>query len=217
MFDIPPAPAAPASDAAYEARVDRHLAMLRRLAELSLNLAEAVDREAASDAPDASAFGGDLALAHARIGQALRRTIALEAKIDDERGQRAPQAEAGGRMRAVYDRHRKEQRERQLRVVVEKLAEAHDPGDAEDLLADLDEQLIGDALTAKLLGDLPLADLAGHVYHDLVTTLRVRRAAAEGARDDDGFDEDPAGEPPAAIARPAAPRALRHASGSDPP
>ncbi|HWK45577.1 MAG TPA: hypothetical protein VNT30_12710, partial [Stellaceae bacterium] len=74
-------------------RTERHLRMLRRLAEIGMELAEAVGRQAleqAKVAPDQAASeptgtpqkaGPDLGLVFTRISRAVRQTVALEARI----------------------------------------------------------------------------------------------------------------------------------------
>ena len=85
----PPEPTAPPPGDADRALLDHQLQLLTRLAEAGLNVALAIERRAArtADAPPDEAsnlptpFGGDLALAFARVSRAVRMTIALQNRL----------------------------------------------------------------------------------------------------------------------------------------
>jgi hypothetical protein len=77
----PPATADPA--AAAIARAERRLAMLGRLAELGMKLAEALTERAVSAPKDAEPRH-DPAESFARVSRAVRLTLALEAKADQD-------------------------------------------------------------------------------------------------------------------------------------
>ncbi|HWK45846.1 MAG TPA: hypothetical protein VNT30_14085, partial [Stellaceae bacterium] len=69
-------------------RTERHLRMLQRLAEIGMELAEAVGRQALEQAKAASEPAGtpqkagpDLGLVFTRLSRAVRQTVALEARI----------------------------------------------------------------------------------------------------------------------------------------
>jgi hypothetical protein len=70
-------PADPAAD-----RAERHGRVLQELTELGMNLARAVSAEATVADP---AKANELALAFSRIARAVRQTLALEAKLAEER------------------------------------------------------------------------------------------------------------------------------------
>jgi hypothetical protein len=69
---------------------ERHLALLRRMQEVGLGLVERLERIASAGAEESSKASApaaaidDLAGAYARITQALRRTMAMEAKLARE-------------------------------------------------------------------------------------------------------------------------------------
>src|SRR4051812_26892882 len=80
-----PAPAgAQAADAPSDGPrtlVERQVAMLTRLAEMGMEIAEAATRAAtAGDTPE-HAFRGDPALAYTRVARAVRMTIALQSQL----------------------------------------------------------------------------------------------------------------------------------------
>ena len=130
----PPIGADAASDPFLE-RNARQLAMLQRLAEIGMSMAESLsDREGEPEA---------VALAFSRIARAVRQTLALEAKLDEER--RAFEQEANAfRLRRAADaktRRRAKQR-REIDQVAQCLAEKDDEGpEAQELMADLRAEL----------------------------------------------------------------------------
>jgi len=89
----PPIPDASRCGGDDAAMVERQLALLGRLAEVGLNIAIAIERQAQGAAPDArpedsvppEVFHGDLALAFARVSRSVRMTIALQSKLIGER------------------------------------------------------------------------------------------------------------------------------------
>jgi hypothetical protein len=189
MTDAPSTPALPEPCPADEADWARGFAMRRlqilgELAELGLDVARAVERQA-SGAAEAPVVQGDVALAYARVSRAVRLTLMLQSKLiealktgDAAADQaRAEAAQESGRFSPEY------QRKMRVERIVERLAEAEHP-DAEDLVTDLiheagerldDEDVYGDLmerplseLVARLCKDLGLepdwADLAGELW-----------------------------------------------------
>jgi hypothetical protein len=76
----PPPP--PAPDAADPALADRRLAMVERLAEIGMAMAEALRRQVTE--PGAPrVFAGDVGLAFSRIARAVRLTILLAQRLED--------------------------------------------------------------------------------------------------------------------------------------
>ncbi|HWK45279.1 MAG TPA: hypothetical protein VNT30_11185, partial [Stellaceae bacterium] len=80
---------APSSESSE--RTERHLRMLQRLAEIGMELAEAVGRQALEQAKAASEPaetprqpGPDLGLVFTRLSRSVRQTVALEARIAEE-------------------------------------------------------------------------------------------------------------------------------------
>jgi hypothetical protein len=80
--DAPPEPAT-ADPAAAIVRADQRLAMLRRLAELGMKLAEALAERVVSASKDPEPRH-DPAGSFARVSRAVRLTLALEAKIEQD-------------------------------------------------------------------------------------------------------------------------------------
>ena len=181
MDEIPPAPVSTVSDAPYQERMGRHIRILQRLAEMGMNAAEAIDREVTADEPDASAFGGDLALAHSRVAASVVKVITLEARLDDERIRHEEGKATAAQMRAVYDRTRKEQRRTYLRQTIEQLAEEHEPRDKQDVLQEFAKQVGTPEMAAKLESDLPAVELATSIYLGLLAAINTRRRTASGS------------------------------------
>jgi hypothetical protein len=113
---------------------DRHGALLGRLADLGMSLAEDLHARALAAKDEKSA--NDLALAFHRISRSLRQTLALEARLERERKlalREAAQREAS----ETLDRVQKKRSV--LRKAVAPLAWAEHEGDeAEDLLEDME-------------------------------------------------------------------------------
>jgi hypothetical protein len=74
------------------ARGEQRMAMLRELAEIGMRLARGVERQAQE--PQEERRAGDLGLVFSRIARAVRQTLALEAKLDEDRRARHEKAEA---------------------------------------------------------------------------------------------------------------------------
>jgi hypothetical protein len=114
---------------------ERQLWMLGRLAELGLNIVEAIERQAtrpppsdAADPQSAAVFHGDLALAYARASRAVRMSIALQARLMGERREQAAAEATQSRVAAVRDRPARRAR---IDRIVERLAQAeHDDDEA---------------------------------------------------------------------------------------
>jgi hypothetical protein len=183
----PPAPAAAAAELA-RSLITQQLGMLGRLAEVGLNVALAVERqalEAASAAPP-----GELALAYGRVSRAVRLTIALQARLlkdlqelDDvaARKQAREQADAG-RERQIAEAARKARVER----IVERLIhdEAADEGEADRLADEAYERLEHDDIYGDLL-DRPVSEIIERVCKDLGLAPDWSRLAQEAwARDE---------------------------------
>ena len=127
---------------ADQERSQRHARVLRRLAEIGMNLAEAVDLQRQEDGADPA----DLAMKFARIAKAVRQTLALEARLGDE--DRARRTAAEYRRKVEQDRlasrakNERAIREAQARDIVERatLSEPPDP-DSETYTAEMAEWL----------------------------------------------------------------------------
>ncbi len=148
------------------ARTERHLRLLAELAEIGMDLAREVRRQALDqdgEAPPAA----DLALTFSRIARAVRQTVALEAKLAEE-------AQAGRSERpalSVSDRWRSARRKRQVREIVGEIIEAESDGDfeADRLLSERDERL-DDGDEEADFADRPIGELVARICRDLGIT-----------------------------------------------
>ncbi len=166
-----------------EERSARHLRMLRELAEIGMELAREVRRQALEQPPiDPSVSDPavpdpargraltDLGLVFSRIARSVRQTMALEASVEQDRVLR--QIRNGGGHRPftmpappiVSDAVR---RKDEVRDIVEQAIEAEAAeGDVERLLADLHERL-EDPDDFAGFANRPLADLVAQICRDL--------------------------------------------------
>ena len=158
-------PACEAPDPAA-ARTERHMHMLAELAEIGMDLAREVRRQAldqSAEAPPAA----ELALTFSRIARAVRQTVALEAKL-------AEPAQPGHAERAplsVSDRWRSARRKRQVGEIVGEIieSEAASEFDADDLTSDLRERL-ADGDEEADFADRPIGELVARICADLGVT-----------------------------------------------
>jgi hypothetical protein len=154
-----PAPADPAVD-----RAERHGRVLQELTDLGMRLARAVSAQAAE--ADAETAHG-LALDFARIARAVRQTVALEARLADER-QTALAARAQRRDREAAELARR--RTHRIETLVERAIDAEAAGDeADNLYADLRERL-EDADDLAGFHDRPLPEIVALICQDLGLT-----------------------------------------------
>ena len=152
-----------------EARAERHLAVLKELTEIGLKLARAVCAQATGEAaPDAPAIvSTDLGLTASRIARAIRQTVALEAKLIEDR--RAGQTKRAAEL-AQETKVRAWLRKSKVQDIVERAIEAQESGtEAERLLSDLTERLM-DPDDEALFADRPLPDLVARICRDLGIT-----------------------------------------------
>lgn len=160
-----------------EAMAARHSRMLAELADIAMQLARAAGRRALAQADmteaqaaDREGAGqGDLGLAFTRIARCVRQTLALQAKLAQAQrtraeavGPRPVWTHADGGAGAVHEKLR--------RLMMAGLddddeTEASDPGDREDLLADLHERL--DDADAAGRAALPTGEAIVRLRHDL--------------------------------------------------
>ena len=153
------------SDLPASARTERHLRMLQELAEIGMDLAREVSRQAldpSGDAPSAA----DLALTFSRIARAVRQTVALEARLAADR----EQGQAGRPTLSVADRWRSTRRRRQVRELVCEVIDAEaDKYDAGPLYEDLDDRLQDGDEDADF-ADRPIGELVARICRDLGVT-----------------------------------------------
>jgi hypothetical protein len=202
------------SDVRVTDRTERHLRMLQELAEIGMDLARAVRRQALEQAAAEPAgidqtstieragtterVGGDLGLVFSRIARAVRQTVALESKIEEERRARDQRAEAEQAQRAAtIARERKARQKARVKRIVEQAIDAEaDGSDREDLLGDLDERLEDADLDADL-AERPIGEIVARICRDLGIPLDWSRWEDEawaleegGAIDEPGATEE---------------------------
>jgi hypothetical protein len=140
-----------ATAAAGEDRCAQRLALLRELAEIGMGLARGLGQRA-QDEPG----GADLGLAYAQIARAVRQTLALEARFEDEaKSEHLRQASARGAAA-----------KREARRLVQRAIDT-DPGDRNPYVlgAHLNERL-RDEDDADF-ADRPLVEIVARICADL--------------------------------------------------
>jgi hypothetical protein len=159
-----------------EDRAERDLRMLDELGEIGMDLARAVRQQAVAQAiPEqvgalGRMSGGDLALAFSRLARAVRQTIALKAKLtEDRRARDHKEAAEQAQHAATIARARKERQKNKAKRIIEEAidAEPRDPSDYENLLADLDDAL--EDLDADF-GERPFGENIMRICRDLGIT-----------------------------------------------
>jgi hypothetical protein len=159
-----PAPA----DAAVEPRavIVRQLQVLGELAELGLDIARAIARQATCEAPDAvQVVKGDVSLAYARVARAVRLTLALRSRLLQDLQAWDEVAERhlhGGRKNAA--RERKARIRRILDRVID--AEAADDAEGDRLAGEARERLEHDDIYGDVLAR-PVGELVAMICRDL--------------------------------------------------
>jgi hypothetical protein len=115
-------------------RAERRLRIVQELAEIGMDLARALrTRALAAKADPAAAV--DLGLSFSRVARAVRQTVALEARLDQDR--QAAAAERAER-RARDAREHGYKRKARIRGLVERAIDEASGEAAEDLLSELD-------------------------------------------------------------------------------
>ena len=149
-------PATRSLDVGLEAgeRRARHLRILAELAEIGMELVQHVQRQVLDeDVPP----GADPVLAFARLAKAVRQTVALEAKVALGGFSAAPPIARGAAKPEGAFRSWNGKSKAKVRQFVEAaITSGAEPGDAEDLLRDLDERLddpeYGDEMADRPIG-----------------------------------------------------------------
>jgi hypothetical protein len=146
------------------ARTERHLRLLAELAEIGMDLAREVRRQALDQSED-SPPAADLALTFSRIARAVRQTVALEARLAEP--PRPGHAERASL--TVSDRWRSARRKRQVGEIVEGVIESDAAGefDSYDLLVDLHERLEDGYDEEADFADRPIGELVARICGDL--------------------------------------------------
>lgn len=202
------APAEPAladPHGAAHALVERQLAMLTRLAEMGMAIAEATERWAlaALDAAAASpvltedgppalpaGFRGDPGLVYSRVARAVRLTLMLQTRLLQE-------LPALGRARTLADLEREEARRDRARRLVERAikAEHTDPDAIEQLSGDAWERLRDEDLGDEF-GAAPLGEVVARICRDLgLSPDWGERAMAAAGAAAGAAGADPLGHP----------------------
>jgi hypothetical protein len=158
-------PTSEASDPAA-ARIERHLRALAELAEIGMDLAREVRRQAL-DPSEQAPPAADLALTFSRIARAVRQTVALEARLAEP-----PQPDHAKRPPlSVSDRWRSMRRKREVKEIVSAVIDAEvGEYDVEGLYDDLNERL-DDGDEEADFADRPIGELVARICRDLGVTL----------------------------------------------
>jgi hypothetical protein len=189
-----PDPLAPSADAAAPAPADlavapravivRQLEMLGELAELGLDIARAIARQATSETPGAAqVVKGDVSLAYARVARAVRLTLALRSRLLQDLQAWDEVAERhlrGGRLNAA--RARKARIGRILDRVID--AEAGDDGEGDRLAGEVRERLEHDDIYGDVLAR-PVGELVAMICRDLGLSPDWVRLAEEAWAQDE--------------------------------
>jgi hypothetical protein len=218
MSNPAPAPQDPASPAPDEVpdpavlRAERRLRLLEELTEIGMELARALRPGVSADEPIGEAAGGDpatdnvrgrgrdLADALARLSRAVRLTMALEARTDEElRDLKSgivrvrDQERAKAAERAEHTAHIDHLTRRgRVSYLVASLAEAEigDEGEFENLCAALEERLEEDAAYEDC-DKWPLRETVERLCKDLALTPDWSRWAGEDWSVDDATGRSP--------------------------
>jgi hypothetical protein len=162
-MDDPHASAEPISADPSSDRPERRLRILQELAEIGMELARALRTQALAAKADPAA-AVDLGLSFSRIARAVRQTVALEARLEQDR--QAAAAERAERQ-ARDTREQADKHKARIRDLVERAIDAEASGGAaEDLLGDLDERL-EDADDLAGFADRPVAEIVQHICREL--------------------------------------------------
>ncbi|MDB5463312.1 MAG: hypothetical protein JWP23_1701 [Phenylobacterium sp.] len=163
MFDTEAIPETAPTDPVAD-RAERHGRVLQELTDLGMNLARAVSAQAA-DADRATAHA--LALDFARIARAVRQTVALEAKLADDR--QTSLAERAQHRQREADAQARRRRTR-IESLVERAIDAEASGsEADNLYEDLRERL-EDADDLAGFHDRPIPEIVALICKDLGLT-----------------------------------------------
>ncbi|HZZ32023.1 MAG TPA: hypothetical protein VFE10_08510 [Phenylobacterium sp.] len=140
--------------------------MLAELAEIGMDLAREVRRQALDQAAEAPP-SADQALSFSRIARAVRPTVALEARLAEDR----LQGPSGRPILSVAERWRSARRKRQVRAIVGQVIEAEADNDYQHdrLLEDRNERL-EDGDEEADFADRPIGELVARICRDLDAT-----------------------------------------------
>jgi len=232
-------PESPGAGVDTAARTERHLRMLEELGERGMELARMVHGQAMAQAAAEPAAGeeagapqrraGELAAVFARVARAVRLTVALEAKLAEDRETRNAARLVEERQRAtVAAQERRQRQRRQVERGVERLIEAETlecehagflRHHLEQRLSDpdsapIDDRRIGE-IAAAICRDLDIA--FDRSVWDGEETAEPAEAVAEAGTRMPQASAPSVGRTLETGDRVAAPLSRRAASGSDPP
>jgi hypothetical protein len=162
MYDAATAsPETASPDAPRVGAVPRQVQLLGELAELGLDIARAIARQASGQSVEA-VVEGDVALAYARVSRAVRLTLMLQAKLIEEFQAAADEAaEVKARLAPAY------RAKARVEAIVERVAEsAHDEDTVDRLISEAAERLDDEDLYGDLL-ERPLSELVARICKDL--------------------------------------------------
>ncbi len=161
--------------------LDRQLHLLGELAEIGLDVARAIERQASGqdagrlEAPEAPIFQGDLALAYSRVSRAVRLTLMLQARLIEAlkaADKSGGEARAAAEAEAEKDQERRDpayQRKVRVEAIVQRVIEAEHPDDEETLdtlINGTGERLDDEDLYGDLL-ERPVSELVARLCKDL--------------------------------------------------
>jgi len=153
------------------------LAVLEELTDIGMEIARALRDRVADQAGEAAPDPG---LAFSRIARAVRQTVALEARLDQERQAahglaqaHAAEAQAKVAREAAYERLRGAIRKNDVRCAVEQaIDDQADGGDVERLVTDLRERLDDESEYDDLeFNDRPIGEMVASICRDLGLTV----------------------------------------------
>ncbi|HWK44213.1 MAG TPA: hypothetical protein VNT30_05820, partial [Stellaceae bacterium] len=225
-------------------RTERHLRMLQRLAEIGMELAEAVGRQALEQAKAASEPaetprqpGPDLGLVFTRISRSVRQTVALEVRIAE--GPLTPRAVSAAldkqaERAALAETDRRHRRKAQVGRIVKQAINAELSGiKAYQLERELRERLEDEDVETDI-GDHPIGAIIARICWDLGLDPNWRRWAedhwavqeartkapgspyAEWGNEEDEAEEDEAEEARLGETRPAQDGSVKESILEDP-
>lgn len=206
---------APATDAPSRAEalahglVETRLALLGRLAEAGVEIAEQLQKQAKGET-EAAVAQGDIGLCYARVARAVRLSLALQSRLvedlkalEDDASRRAVEVEAQrDERRAGLEDARRARVQTVIARVIE--AEHSDSDTVEALLEDSAERLDdGDRFDALLTR--PFSEIIDLICRDIGVTPDWSRLSQEGWAQAE-LDSDAPGAPLAALGLPRPPR-----------
>jgi hypothetical protein len=180
-------------------RVERQLRTLQELAEIGMDLAREVRVQALAPAL-AEPASADFGLMFSRIARAVRQTLALEAKLAEDRTKARTEA---AQRRLAQARAHGGRRKLRIEHIVERAIEAESDGRArEDLLGDLYERLLDHEEVADF-AERPIAEWVTRICRDLGVTPDPSLWENEDWANGDGAVADPgpphSGEAPPSV------------------